>query len=145
MKNMRVRAGLTAAMIVAASLFATAAPAQAATAGEGKTCTTIGKVETVKSITYICTQVGSKKVWKKSVADVTFKMPNLKGQILQTAQNKLQSLGSFLLDQEDATGQGRMQILDRKWKVCRQDPKPGAKVSITEFVTLWSVKTSESC
>lgn len=144
MKNMKIRAGLTVALIVAGSVFATATPAAAA-AGEGKACTTIGKVETVKSVTYICTQVGSKKVWKKSVADVTFKMPNLKGQILQTAQNKLQSLGSFLLDQEDATGQGRMQILDRKWKVCRQDPKAGTKVSITEFVTLWSVKTSESC
>lgn len=144
MKKIKIRAVLSAAVIVAASLLVPATPAAAA-AGEGKACTTIGKVDTVKSVTYICTQVGSKKVWKKSVADVTFKMPNLKGQILQTAQNKLQSLGSFLLDQEDATGQGRMQILDRKWKVCRQDPKAGTKVSIAEFVTLWSVKTTESC
>lgn len=104
MSHIKIRAALTAAMIVAPSMVATAAPAQAATAGEGKACTTIGKVETVKSVTYICTQVGSKKAWNNSAADVTFKMPNVKGQILQTAQNKLQSLGSFLLEQEDATG-----------------------------------------
>lgn len=145
MKKNTMRVGAMTALIAAASMMFAATPAQAATVGEGKACTTIGQVETVKSVTYTCTQVGSKKVWKKAVADITFKMPNLKGQILQTAQNKLQSLGSFLLDQEDAKGLGRMQILDRKWKVCRQDPKAGTKVSIAEIVTLWSVKTSESC
>jgi uncharacterized protein YycO len=62
MKNIKTRAVLSAALIVASSLFVTAAPAKAATAGEGKACTSIGKVETVKSVTYVCTQVGSKKV-----------------------------------------------------------------------------------
>lgn len=145
MKKPPSRAGAITAIVAAATLVLQVAPAQAANVGEGKVCATIGQVHTVNSVTYVCTQVGSKKVWKKAAADVTFKMPNLKGQILQTAQNKLQSLGSFLLDQEDAKGLGRMQILDRKWKVCRQDPKAGTNVSIAEVVTLWSVKTSESC
>jgi hypothetical protein len=120
--------------------------ANAATVGDGKPCTTIGKVSTVSSGTFVCTALGSKKLWKKfGTADVTFTMPNLRGQILQTAQDKLQGLGSFLLFQKDASGMGRMQLFDRQWRVCRQDPQTGVKTSITDFVTLWSVKLSESC
>jgi hypothetical protein len=75
----------------------------------------------------------------------TFEMPNLVGENLQTAQDILQSRGSFLLSQEDALPSGRSQLIDSNWYVCSQYPEPGATVSVSEFVTLWSVKLTESC
>ena len=75
----------------------------------------------------------------------TFKMPNLVGRVLQDAQDILQAKGSYVLDQEDARGLGRWQLLDSGWKVCRQSPRPGATVKESAVVTLWSVKLSERC
>ena len=75
----------------------------------------------------------------------TFVMPELVGMNLQDAQDRLQSLGSYVLDQEDASGLGRIQILDSNWVVCRQSPAPGTDVGLDEVVTLWSVKIDETC
>jgi F0F1-type ATP synthase membrane subunit c/vacuolar-type H+-ATPase subunit K len=75
----------------------------------------------------------------------TFRMPNVVGMVLQDAQDLLQARGSYLMDQVDATGMGRWQILDSGWKVCWQKPRPGAKVSVSAFVTLGSVKLGERC
>lgn len=80
-----------------------------------------------------------------STASETFVMPSLVGMVLQDAQDLLQSKGSYLMDQTDATGRGRLQILDDNWKVCSQSPAPGTKTSVSEMVTLSSVKLSESC
>ena len=75
----------------------------------------------------------------------TFVMPDLVGTVLQDAQDRLQSLGSYVLDQEDASGLGRFQVLDSNWIVCRQSPAPGNDVSVDRVVTLWSVKIGERC
>ena len=75
----------------------------------------------------------------------TFKMPSVVGMNLQDAQDLLQSLGSYVMDQEDASGRGRLQLLDRNWKVCTQDPGAGKSVDISAVVTLGSVKLGESC
>ncbi len=75
----------------------------------------------------------------------TFVMPKVVGMVLQDAQDLLQAKGSYLMDQQDASGRGRMQILDRNWRVCRQNPAPGKKVPITTIVVLASVKLSERC
>jgi hypothetical protein len=75
----------------------------------------------------------------------TFKMPNFYGMNLQTAQDTLQSLGSYALNQEDASGLGRFQINDSNWKVCRQDPAAGSHPNVDDVITLWSVKLAESC
>ena len=72
-------------------------------------------------------------------------MPDLIGKNLQRAQDRLQSLGSFLMDQEDATGEGRWQLLDRNWYVCSQKPAAGKKVPLSAIVTLYVVKLDESC
>lgn len=74
-----------------------------------------------------------------------FTMPDLVGLNLQDAQDQLQDMGSFLMDQEDASGDDRWQIDDSNWKVCRQDPEPGASHSKLDIVTLWSVKNDEAC
>jgi hypothetical protein len=75
----------------------------------------------------------------------TFRVPKLVGLNLQTAQDRLQALDSFVLDQRDATGQGRLQLIDSRWRVCRQSPRAGARVPITRIVVLSSVRLDESC
>ncbi len=74
-----------------------------------------------------------------------FVMPDVTGLSLQDAQDQLQALGSFLMNQEDATDQGRTQINDSNWTVCTQDPAPGTVHSKLAIVTLYSVKKDEAC
>ena len=74
-----------------------------------------------------------------------FVMPKLVGVNLQLAQDTLQSVGSYVLDQEDASGLGRIQVNDSNWKVCSQRPKAGASVPIETVVLLTSVKLAEEC
>lgn len=76
---------------------------------------------------------------------VKFKMPALVGENLQLAQDLLQKNGSYVLDQEDALGLDRLQVLDSNWQVCKQSPKAGTKVAIDAMVTLSSVKLTEEC
>lgn len=78
-------------------------------------------------------------------ADETFVMPNVVGMNLQEAQDELQSLGSYILSQDDATGQGRFQVLDSNWQVCSQDQAPGETFDLAELVNLTAVKLSETC
>lgn len=80
-----------------------------------------------------------------AAADDTFVMPDVVGQVLQDAQDLLQTKGSYFMDQRDASGLGRLQLIDSNWTVCRQSPKPGAKVVDTATVILWSVKLDETC
>lgn len=75
----------------------------------------------------------------------TLTMPDLVGDGLQDAQNELQALGATNLEQVDATGQGRTQVLDSNWKVCTQDPAAGEAVELTAAIVLGSVKTDENC
>jgi hypothetical protein len=75
----------------------------------------------------------------------TMTMPNVLGKNLQLAQDTLQRLGSYVMDQQDASGLGRMQINDSNWKVCTQDPAAGAVVPTDTLVTLGSVKLTEAC
>lgn len=77
--------------------------------------------------------------------DNTFVVPDLVGMNLQDAQDQLQELGSYALDQEDALGYDRVQILDSDWTVCRQSPEPGTTSSVDATVTLWSAKIGEDC
>jgi hypothetical protein len=71
-------------------------------------------------------------------------LPNLTGMVLQDAQDKAQSVGFYLLDDQDAL-YNRIQALDSNWKVCSQEPKPGEYNPDTTTVVLTSVKLDESC
>jgi len=75
----------------------------------------------------------------------TFKMPKLVGQNLQDAQDRLQSRGSYVLRQDDATGLERFQVLDANWKVCSQKPRAGKRVPVDRLVVLGAVKLNETC
>lgn len=78
-------------------------------------------------------------------SEETFTMPGLKGMNLQDAQDELQKRGSYLMDQEDASGEHRIQLVDSNWKVCTQIPRAGRKVPISTIVRLAAVKLDESC
>lgn len=70
-------------------------------------------------------------------------MPNVVGHNHQTAQNEMQAAGLYVLDEKDATGQGRLLLLDRNWIVVRQSPKAGAKVTADTTIILYSKKIGE--
>lgn len=77
-----------------------------------------------------------------------FPMPDAVGMNLQQAQDLLQERsGNFLYysSSEDATDQGRMQLIDSNWLVCSQNITPGASVTADLNVIFYVVKDDESC
>jgi hypothetical protein len=75
-------------------------------------------------------------------------MPNEVGQVLQDAQDDLQRVSGnpiYYSFSSDATGDGRHQILDRDWKVCRQNTAAGSTVSSSMSVSFAVVKLTEVC
>lgn len=55
-------------------------------------------------------------------------MPDVICMGLQAAQDEIQDHGVFFSRSEDATGQGRWQVLDRNWVVVAQSPSPGTPI-----------------
>jgi beta-lactam-binding protein with PASTA domain len=78
-----------------------------------------------------------------ATAASTKKVPNVVGKNHQAAQNYLQSKGFFHLREKDCSGRGRLLLFDRNWKVVRQSPKAGRRVSTNSTITLCSVKYSD--
>ncbi len=70
-------------------------------------------------------------------------MPNVVGKDHQLAQDTMQAAGLYNLAEEDATGQGRLLILDRNWTVVSQSPPPGTMVNEDQTITLRSKKDHE--
>lgn len=71
------------------------------------------------------------------------RVPNVVGMNHQAAQNRLQSEGFRRLRERDCTGQGRLLLLDRNWRVVRQTPQAGRRVRTSRAITLCSVKYSD--
>ena len=76
-------------------------------------------------------------------APKTGTVPNVVGVDLQLAQDTLQAAGFYILRSHDATGQGRLQVLDRNWTVVDQTPPGGTVMSLSEVVDLGAVKDEE--
>ncbi|MFI7001424.1 hypothetical protein [Nocardia sp. NPDC050175] len=55
-------------------------------------------------------------------------MPNVVCMNLQAAQNKIQEGGVWYSRSTDATGKGRMQVLDANWIVVAQTPAAGVPI-----------------
>jgi len=76
-------------------------------------------------------------------------MPDEVGKVLQVAQDDIQRASHdpvFYTSSRDATGRGRHQILDRDWKVCRQNVPAGQRVQRrTVLITFSVVKLAETC
>ena len=140
---------VSAASLTLCVLLASAPAATASAVKDGEACNPAGAIFKQGKTTFVCKKVGTKVVWKaKALAPIpkdTFKMPRVVGMNLQLAQDLLQSLGSYIMDQTDAAGLERWQIIDSNWKVCRQSPVAGKIVSQSITVTLASVKLAESC
>jgi hypothetical protein len=59
-------------------------------------------------------------------------MPDVTCMDLQSAQNRIQELTDvFFVDSQDATGQGRSQVIDSNWQVVGQRPIAGADIGDT--------------
>lgn len=58
-------------------------------------------------------------------APVEVPMPNVVGMNLQDAQDLIQTQGIFFSRSDDATGAGRLQVIDSNWTVVAQTPAPG--------------------
>lgn len=71
-------------------------------------------------------------------------LPGFIGKGLQSAQDEAQAASFYTLDSHDALGRGRMQALDRNWKVCSQTPAPGTHPTDTK-VDFGTVKLEENC
>jgi hypothetical protein len=70
-------------------------------------------------------------------------LPNVVGMNLQQGQDAMQAAGFYLLDDQDASGQNRLQVYDRNWVVTRQTPAAGRKVPTDTAVVLYAKKYGE--
>jgi ABC-type phosphonate transport system ATPase subunit len=73
----------------------------------------------------------------------TKRVPNEVGRNHQKAQDDLQAHGFYSLREKDCSGRDRSLIWDRNWKVVRQRPKAGTRVSTRRTITLCSVKYTD--
>ena len=105
---------------------ATATTAQTSATVASATSSTLSTTTTAAAITPVPTTSAPKAL-----------MPNVVCRNLQEAQDTIQRAGVFLSRSQDATGQGRHQILDKDWLVVQQSPSPGTP--ITENQPLLSV------
>ncbi|MGZ6880635.1 MAG: hypothetical protein ACXVGB_12165 [Mycobacteriaceae bacterium] len=111
----------------------TAAPTTTTTAPITTTTTTTASVP----VTTVAAQV------PPPVGQVRVPMPNVVCKNLQVAQDTIQAAGVFYSRSTDATGAGRMQVLDRNWVVVGQTPAPGVLIGEGDAV-LSVVKLTES-
>jgi hypothetical protein len=70
-------------------------------------------------------------------------VPDVVGKDHQLAQDTMQSAGLYNLSEEDATGQGRMLLIDRNWVVVEQKPAAGTQVAADQTITLRSKKYTD--
>lgn len=70
-------------------------------------------------------------------------LPDVVGMNLQEGQDTLQAAGFYVLNDKDATGQNRLQVMDRNWVVTKQSPAAGRKVSTDTLITLYAKKIGE--
>ena len=79
---------------------------------------------------------------EKRAADCV-KVPNVVGEDHQLAQDTMQAAGLYMLDEEDASGEGRMLLLDRNWTTVKQRPKAGKCVDENTTILLSALKDEE--
>lgn len=70
---------------------------------------------------------------------------NFVGMGLQSAQDKAQADGFYVLTSHDSAGRDRMQALDRNWKVCSQNYAAGKTIPTHTELDFGAVKLEETC
>jgi beta-lactam-binding protein with PASTA domain len=79
---------------------------------------------------------------QKAPAEAGATMPNFAGKSVKAARASLDSSTSITV--KDATGDDRFILVESNWKVCTQDPKPGANLN-GQPVEFTAVKYEETC
>ncbi|WP_078868292.1 PASTA domain-containing protein [Streptomyces sp. NRRL F-5727] len=87
---------------------------------------------------------GSNKPGTARSPQATGSLPDMTGKGLQSAQDQSQAAGFHHLHSHDALGRGRVQALDRNWKVCDQTPKAGKHPTDIK-IDFATVKLEEDC
>jgi hypothetical protein len=70
-------------------------------------------------------------------------VPNVVSLVHQTAQDTMQASGLYMLTEEDATGQGRMLVLDRNWVTTAQSVPAGQVLDCNTTIKLSAKKIGE--
>lgn len=70
---------------------------------------------------------------------------NFVGMGLQSAQDKAQAEGFYLLKSHDSAGRDRLQAFDRNWKVCSQNYAAGKTIPVDTELDFGTVKLDEAC
>ncbi|WP_157557516.1 PASTA domain-containing protein [Intrasporangium oryzae] len=70
-------------------------------------------------------------------------VPDVVGVNHQLAQDTMQAAGFYNLSEEDATGQGRLLVVDRNWVVVSQSPPAGTKAAPDVTIVLRSKKLTD--
>ncbi|MFC5288296.1 hypothetical protein ACFPM7_14645 [Actinokineospora guangxiensis] len=65
------------------------------------------------------------------------------GMVHQDAQDTMQRARPYILMEEDATGQGRMLVLDRNWVTTRQSEPAGSEVDCMTEILPHATKAGE--
>lgn len=78
-----------------------------------------------------------------AAAPKTCTVPNVVGMVHQYAQDAMQAAGLYMLQEKDATGRGRMLVLDRNWETTAQSVAAGQIVECTTVITLSAKKIGE--
>lgn len=138
---------LTAALALAAALVAAGCGESSDTASESETVTqTVERTVTEPEAAPTTAQAESAPPAEppaSSSSSRRIRVPDVVGQDHQLAQDTMQAAGLYNLDEEDATGQGRLLLYDRNWTVVEQDPPAGSRVDADTRITLRSKKDGE--
>lgn len=141
---------IASASPLAAVIFLTACGGDEPTP-PAKTVTVTAEAKTSESTTATTTMAplpAPPTTTEAPAAPASWVMPSAIGMNLQDAQDGMQALTGnpfFVTLSEDATGQGRNQVLDANWKVCAQTPEPGASFTAETKIVFYSVKLNEPC
>lgn len=129
-------------IVLAGGVLAVAVTA-CGSSSSGSSAATVTQTETVQGTTDAPSTDDSTSDSGGSSGGGQITVPNVVGKNHQDAQDEMQAAGLYSLSEEDATGQGRMLIIDRNWKVVSQDPSAGTKVDEDQTITLRSKKYTD--
>jgi hypothetical protein len=85
---------------------------------------------------------------KSDESSTSWTMPDLRGSVLQNAQDVIQRLTDrriLVTTSHDATGRGRQQVVDSNWKVCSQNIAPGQTITADTRIDFGAVQLDERC
>lgn len=141
---MRIRYTIAAALTAAALLTLTACEGTEDTGSSKPSAAAEDASDKTKQDTSTPDDAPASEADTDEAEAETATLPDVVGMDLQAAQDEAQAAGFYVLDDQDASGQKRLQVFDRNWTVCSQEPEAGTHPTDTP-VTLYAVKDTESC